>query len=112
MAGGEAALKNDDEKQETAADDGLPVGGQGDPAHAVLEVENVEHGAKQQRAMLVPFVLVSGYSATELQAEPLLRNAVNVGKPSRPERLLEELRGALQITDPERIAGPEQSGTG
>lgn len=52
--------------------------------------------------MIVPFILASAYSAAELHAEPVLRNVVNVGKPSRSEVLLTELGDLLRSTDPER----------
>jgi hypothetical protein len=45
--------------------------------------------------MSVPFLLTSGYVAADLQAEPLLRDAVNVGKTWRPEVFLNVLRGLL-----------------
>src|SRR4051812_30509792 len=61
------------------------------PDAAVLDVElageRVTPVAELLREMLVPFILASGYGAAELCAEPVLRDAVNVGKPSRAERL-------------------------
>ncbi len=51
--------------------------------------------AEVLQAMSVPFILASGYVAADLQAEPALRDAVNVGKSWRPEFLLKVLRGAL-----------------
>jgi hypothetical protein len=50
------------------------------------------------QAMIVPFILASGYGTSDLYAEPVLRDAVNVGKPSRSELLLQELRAALRST--------------
>jgi hypothetical protein len=50
--------------------------------------------------MFVPFILASGYGAADLHAEPVLRDAVNVGKPSRSELLLKKLRDVLSITEP------------
>jgi len=47
------------------------------------------------KAMSVPFILASGYVAADLQTEPVLRNAVNIGKYWRRESLLEALRTAL-----------------
>jgi DNA-binding response OmpR family regulator len=76
------------------------------PDAAVLDVnlagEWVTPVAEVLRAMIVPFILTSGYGAADLDAEPVLRDAVNVGKPSRSELLLKELRDALRSTDPER----------
>lgn len=48
------------------------------------------------QAMSVPFILASGYVAADLQAEPALRDAVNVGKTWRSEFLLKILRDALK----------------
>jgi DNA-binding response OmpR family regulator len=76
------------------------------PDAAVLDVnlagEWVTPVAEVLRAMIVPFILTSGYGAADLHGEPVLRDAVNVGKPSRPELLLKELRDVLQSTEPER----------
>ena len=76
------------------------------PDAAVLDVnvtgERVTPVAEVLRAMIVPFILASGYGAADLQAEPVLRDAVNVGKPSGSELLLKELRYVLRSTDPER----------
>lgn len=76
------------------------------PDAAILDVnlagERVTPVAEVLRAMIVPFILASGYSAADLHAEPVLRDAVNVGKPSRTELLLKELRGVLQSADLER----------
>jgi DNA-binding response OmpR family regulator len=70
------------------------------PDAAVLDVnlagEWVTPVAEVLRAMFVPFILASGYGAADLQAEPVLRDAVNVGKPSRSELLLKELRDLLR----------------
>ncbi len=75
------------------------------PDAAVLDVnvqgEWVTPVAEVLRAMLVPFILASGYGAADLHAEPVLRNAINVGKPSRSELLLKELRDVLRSNDPE-----------
>jgi DNA-binding response OmpR family regulator len=75
------------------------------PDAAVLDVdlagEWVTPVAEVLRAMFVPFILASGYGVTDLRAEPVLRDAVNVGKPSRSELLLKELRGVLRNTNPE-----------
>lgn len=69
------------------------------PDAAILDVdlggEWVTPVAKVLHAMSVPFLLTSGYVAADLQAEPLLRDAVNVGKTWRPDVLLEVLRGLL-----------------
>jgi DNA-binding NtrC family response regulator len=71
------------------------------PDAAVLDVslagERVTPVAEVLRAMGVPFVLASGYGAAELNADPVLRDAVNVGKPSRSERLLRELAELLSF---------------
>ena len=76
------------------------------PDAAVLDVnlagEWVTPVAAVLRTMIVPFILTSAYNAAELQAEPVLRNVVNVGKPSRSEVLLTELGDLLRSTDPER----------
>ena len=69
------------------------------PDAAVLDVnlagEWVTPVAEALRGMLVPFILATGYVAADLQREPVLRGAVNIGKASRPELLLEELRSVL-----------------
>ncbi len=69
------------------------------PDGAILDVnlagEWVTPVAEVLRAMLVPFILASGYGAEDLDGEPVLRDAVNVGKPSRPELLLKEVRNML-----------------
>ena len=76
------------------------------PDAAVLDVnlagEWVTPVAEVLRAMFVPFILASGYGAADLLAEPVLRDAVNVGKPSRSELLLQEVRDVLRSTEPER----------
>jgi DNA-binding response OmpR family regulator len=70
------------------------------PDAAVLDVnlagEWVTPVAEVLRAMFVPFILASGYGAADLNAEPVLRDAVNVGKPSSSELLLKELRDLLR----------------
>jgi len=69
------------------------------PDAAVLDVnlagERVTPVAELLRAMSVPFVLSSGYDKTDLRDEPMLRDAVNVGKPARSVLLLKELQEAL-----------------
>ena len=76
------------------------------PDAAVLDVdlsgEWVTPVAEVLRAMSVPFILASGYAAADLHAEPVLRDALNVGKPSKTELLLKELRGVLRNTEPAR----------
>ncbi len=76
------------------------------PDAAVLDVnlagERVTPVAEVLRAMIVPFILTSGYAAADLHAEPVLRDAVNVGKPSMSELLLKELHNMLGSTAPER----------
>jgi hypothetical protein len=47
------------------------------------------------RAMAVPFVLASGYGAANLSDEEVLRQAVNLGKPTTAQRLLCELSRLL-----------------
>jgi two-component system, response regulator PdtaR len=47
----------------------------------------------------VPFILATGYGVADLHAEPVLRDAVNIGKPARSELLLKELRGILWNTE-------------
>ena len=75
------------------------------PDAAVLDVslagERVTAVAEVLLAMLVPFVLASGYNGADVHDELVLRDAVNIGKPSRPELLLKKLRDMLQGTDPE-----------
>ncbi|MBB4261435.1 MULTISPECIES: response regulator [unclassified Bradyrhizobium] len=70
------------------------------PDAAILDVnlagEWVTPVAETLRAMSVPFILASGYVAADLQAEPVLRDAVNVGKSWRPDYLLKALRSALE----------------
>jgi two-component system, response regulator PdtaR len=62
------------------------------PDAAVLDVnlagERVTPVAEVLRAMAVPFVLASGYSAADLSDEEVLRDAVNLGKPTIAQRLL------------------------
>ena len=69
------------------------------PAAAVLDVdlagEWVTPVAEVLRAMSVPFILATGYGAAQLNVEPVLRDATNVGKPARSELLLRELREVL-----------------
>ena len=71
------------------------------PDAAVLDVnlagEWVTPVAEVLRAMFVPFILASGYGAADLHSEAVLRDAVNVGKPSTSELLLKELRGVLRV---------------
>ena len=55
--------------------------------------------AEVLRAMIVPFILASGYSAADLEFEPVLRDAVNVGKPTRSELLLKELGAILRSSE-------------
>ena len=72
------------------------------PDAAILDVnlagEWVTPVAETLRAMSVPFLLASGYVAADLQAEPVLRDAVNVGKSWRRDYLLKALRSALDGT--------------
>ena len=81
----------------------------GRPDVAVLNVnlagEWVTPVAEVLRAMFVPFILASGYGAADLHAEPVLRDAVNVGKPSRSEHLLKEVRDVLRSTQAENSSG-------
>jgi two-component system, response regulator PdtaR len=69
------------------------------PDAAILDVnlagQWVTPVAEVLQSMSVPFILASGYVAADLPAEPILRDAVNVGKSWRPEFLLHELRRAL-----------------
>ena len=79
------------------------------PDAAVLDVnlagEWVTPVAEVLRALFVPFILASGYGAADLHAEPVLRDAVNIGKPSRSERLLKEVRDVLRSTQAENSSG-------
>ncbi len=69
------------------------------PDAAILDVNLagkwVTPVAETLRSMSVPFILASGYVAADLQAQPVLRDAVNVGKSWRSEFLLKSLRDAL-----------------
>lgn len=51
--------------------------------------------AEVLKAMSVPFILASGYVAADRQAQPVLRDAANVGKSWRSEYLIKTLRSAL-----------------
>jgi two-component system, response regulator PdtaR len=70
------------------------------PDAAILDVnlagERITPVAKVLQKMSVPFILASGYVASDLQGEPALRNAINVGKTWRPEFLLKVLRDVLE----------------
>jgi len=78
------------------------------PDAAVLDVnlagEWVTPVAEVLRAMTVPFILATGYGVADLHAEPVLRDAVNVGNPARSELLLKELSGILRSTEAHRLA--------
>jgi DNA-binding response OmpR family regulator len=73
------------------------------PDAAVLDVnlagERVTPVAEVLRAMAVPFVLASGYSAADLSDEEVLRDAVNLGKPTIAQRLLCELIRLLRAEE-------------
>jgi two-component system, response regulator PdtaR len=73
------------------------------PDAAVLDVnlagEWVTPVAEVLRAMFVPFILTSAYGAADLHAVSVLRDAVNVGKPSRSELLLKELHDLLRRSE-------------
>jgi DNA-binding NtrC family response regulator len=73
------------------------------PDAAILDVnlagEWVTPVAVVLQAMLVPFILASGYGPADLCAEPVLRQAVNVGKAWESELLLKAVRGILRSTD-------------
>lgn len=70
------------------------------PDAAVLDVDLagqwVTPVAEVLQAMLVPFVVASAFSPADLQAEPILRKAINVGKPTSSRRLLSELEVITQ----------------
>jgi two-component system, response regulator PdtaR len=72
------------------------------PDAAVLDVnlagERVTPVAEVLRSMSIPFVLASGYGAADLSADRVLREAINIGKPSGADRLLRELSGLLAAT--------------
>ncbi|MVT51727.1 response regulator [Bradyrhizobium yuanmingense] len=72
------------------------------PDAAILDVnlagQWVTPVAEALRAASVPFILASGYIAADLQATPVLRDAVNVGKSWRPEFLLKVLGRELART--------------
>ena len=69
------------------------------PDAAVLDVnlagQWVTPVAEALQAISVPYILASGYVAADLQAQPALRDAVNVGKSWRSDFLLKVLRDAL-----------------
>ncbi|MEZ2143452.1 response regulator [Bradyrhizobium sp. DN5] len=70
------------------------------PDAAILDVKLdgqwVTPVAEVLQAAFVPFILASGYVNADLQAEPALRDAVNVGKTWRSEFLLKILSDALK----------------
>jgi DNA-binding NtrC family response regulator len=70
------------------------------PDAAVLDVnlagESVTPVAEVLRAMVVPFVVATGYGAADLRDEEVLRDAVNLGKPTTCQRLLSELSHLLR----------------
>jgi DNA-binding response OmpR family regulator len=74
------------------------------PDAAVLDVnlagEWITPVAEALRAMSVPFILTSGYGVADLHAVPVLRDAVNIGKPARFALLLKELGDVLRGADP------------
>lgn len=65
------------------------------PDGAVLDVNLGDHRvtavAQELATRNIPFVVASAYSQLDLQNEPLLSRAVNVGKPTLPDRLLLEV---------------------
>jgi DNA-binding response OmpR family regulator len=76
------------------------------PDAAVLDVnlagEWITPVAEVLRAMSVPFILTTGYGAADLHAVPVLRDAVNIGKPGRFGLLLKEQGDVLRCMDPGR----------
>jgi hypothetical protein len=84
------------------------------PDAGVLDVnlagEWVTPVAEVLRAMTVPFMLATGYRVADLHAEPVLRDAVNVGKPAKSELPLKELSGILRSTEAHRLAEPGNHG--
>lgn len=70
------------------------------PDAAILDVNLagrwVTPVAKALHEMSVPFILASGYVAADLQTDPVLRDAINLGKTWRPERLQMVLRALLK----------------
>lgn len=69
------------------------------PDAAVLDVnlgkERVTPVAQALAAKSIPFLLASAYWPGDLANEPLLANAVNVGKPTSSPRLLAEIARLL-----------------
>ena len=69
------------------------------PDAAVLDVslrgEEVTPVAQALRAMEVPFVLASAFSAADLDGNEALAGAQNLGKPTRIKRLLSALKNLL-----------------
>ena len=69
------------------------------PDAAILDVnlagQWVTPVAEVLQGSFVPFILATGYVAADLQTEPALRDAVNVGKTWRSEILLNILGDAL-----------------
>jgi two-component system, response regulator PdtaR len=64
-----------------------------------LAGERVTPVAEVLRAMAVPFVLASGYGPEDFKDEEVLRNVVNLGKPTIARRLLHELSVCLGVDD-------------
>lgn len=66
------------------------------PSAAVLDVnlrgERVTPVAMVLAAMNVPFVLTSAYGEDDLASEPILAGAINLGKPTPHDRLLQVMR--------------------
>lgn len=64
-----------------------------------LEGQLVTPVVEVLRALRVPFVLSSAYNLGE--AEPLVRNAINVGKPTRSDQLLREIGTLIRSSVPQ-----------
>jgi len=76
------------------------------PVAAVLDVNLGDHRvtpvAQALSTRSIPYVLASAYSDLDLESEPLLSNAVNLGKPTLRGALLAEVRrmiGAVRRPD-------------
>lgn len=69
------------------------------PAAAVLDVnlgsERVTPVAEVLATRRIPYLIASAYNVRDLENDPILAKAVNVGKPTSPKRLLHEMARIL-----------------
>jgi DNA-binding response OmpR family regulator len=70
------------------------------PDAAVLDVNLGDHRvtavARELTSRCIPYVLASAYRDLDVQNEPFLANAVNLGKPTLPGLLLSEVRRMIR----------------